>query len=245
MQRHLRGEPEQFGCLAGWKFFFLDWQRDLYRCHNWKEPMCHITQCDRSSRVRDNCTACMIDCHRDDSVMQHIGVAVSDGVQAVARGRFREACKHWFNRKKSRFLEGGGARRRGLAAYHRYELRDSLRGVVLPLLAPSEASSMEPEIRPRVRRPPRHPRARVARCSRNPRRRVGKRGAGRAPAAVHRRRAPMIRRHGVFRGPDQWRRGWDSTQVRASTSTRSMARSAIFLRDEQVCVTLLGEVIHR
>jgi hypothetical protein len=25
MQRHLRGEPERFGCLAGWKFFYLDW----------------------------------------------------------------------------------------------------------------------------------------------------------------------------------------------------------------------------
>jgi len=22
MQRHLRGEPEMFGCLAGWKFFY-------------------------------------------------------------------------------------------------------------------------------------------------------------------------------------------------------------------------------
>ena len=29
MQRHLRGEPETFGCLAGWKSFYLDWHLQL------------------------------------------------------------------------------------------------------------------------------------------------------------------------------------------------------------------------
>lgn len=99
MQRHLRGEPEQFSCLAGWKFFYLDWYLNLYRCHNWDRPMCHITQFDGSQRVRDGCTACMIDCYRDDSVMQHVGVAVSDGVQAAAKGHFKQALKHWFDPK--------------------------------------------------------------------------------------------------------------------------------------------------
>ncbi|WP_193194488.1 radical SAM protein [Nostoc sp. MG11] len=97
MQRHLRGEPEQFGCLGGWKLFYLDWHLNLYRCHNWDKPMCHITEFDSSQRVRDGCTACMIDCYRDSSVMQHIGVSVSDGVQAAAKGKFKQAWKHWFN----------------------------------------------------------------------------------------------------------------------------------------------------
>jgi hypothetical protein len=39
----------------------------------------------------------MIDCYRDNSVMQHIGMAVSDGFNAVARGQFGEAGRHWFN----------------------------------------------------------------------------------------------------------------------------------------------------
>jgi hypothetical protein len=99
MQRHLRGEPEQFGCLAGWKFFYLDWNLDIWRCHNWDRPLCHITEFDQSKRVRDGCTACMIDCYRDDSVMQHGAVAISDGVHAAAKGRLREAFGHWFNRK--------------------------------------------------------------------------------------------------------------------------------------------------
>ncbi len=99
MQRHLRGEPEQFTCIAGWKFFYLDWRLNLYRCHNWKEPLCHISEFDGSQRVRDGCTACMIDCYRDNSVMQHIGVAVSDGVAAAGRGRFGAAGRHWFDRR--------------------------------------------------------------------------------------------------------------------------------------------------
>src|SRR5213082_2740452 len=32
MQRHLRREPEKFGCLGGHKYFYLDWKLNLYRC---------------------------------------------------------------------------------------------------------------------------------------------------------------------------------------------------------------------
>jgi hypothetical protein len=99
MQRHLRGEPEKFGCLAGWKFFYLDWDLQLWRCHNWDQPLCDIRDFDGTQRIRDGCTACMIDCYRDDSVMQHIGVAVSDGLRAAMRGDLRQAWKHWADRR--------------------------------------------------------------------------------------------------------------------------------------------------
>jgi MoaA/NifB/PqqE/SkfB family radical SAM enzyme len=99
MRRHIRGEPERFGCLAGYKFFYLDWHLDVCRCHNWDRPMCHITEFDRVSRIRDGCTACMIDCYRDDSVMQHIAIGVSDGIAAVAKGHLRQAMKHWIDRR--------------------------------------------------------------------------------------------------------------------------------------------------
>jgi hypothetical protein len=95
MQRHLRGETERFACLAGWKSFYLDWRLQLWRCHHWDRPLCHIREFDGTQRVRDGCTACMIDCYRDDSVMQHVGVAVSDGVREAARGDFRQAWAHW------------------------------------------------------------------------------------------------------------------------------------------------------
>ena len=99
MQRHLRGEPEVFGCLAGWKYFYLDWNLQIWRCHHWDRPLCHIRDFDGTQRVRDGCTACMIDCYRDDSVMQHVGVALSDGLRAAAHGDIRQAWSHWADRR--------------------------------------------------------------------------------------------------------------------------------------------------
>ena len=99
MQRHLRGEPEVFGCLAGWKYFYLDWNLQIWRCHHWDRPLCHIRDFDGTQRVRDGCTACMIDCYRDDSVMQHVGVALSDGLRAAAHGDIRQARSHWADRR--------------------------------------------------------------------------------------------------------------------------------------------------
>ena len=99
MQRHLRGEPEKFGCLGGWKYFYLDWNLQIWRCHHWDRPLCHIRDFDGTKRVRDGCTACMIDCFRDDSVMQHVGVALSDGLHAAGRGDIRQAWSHWTDRR--------------------------------------------------------------------------------------------------------------------------------------------------
>jgi MoaA/NifB/PqqE/SkfB family radical SAM enzyme len=99
MQRHLRGETEKFGCLAGWKYFYLDWHLNLYRCNNWDKPMCHISEFDGSQKIRDNCTACMMDCYRDSSVMQHIGISVSDSLQALKKGQLSSAWQNFFNPK--------------------------------------------------------------------------------------------------------------------------------------------------
>ena len=57
MQRHLRREPEKFGCLGGHKYFYLDWNLNLYRCHFWETPMCNIYEFDASKLIRDGCTA--------------------------------------------------------------------------------------------------------------------------------------------------------------------------------------------
>ena len=58
MQRHLRGEKEKFGCLGGHKYFYLDWNLDLFRCHAWHEPMCKVWDWDDSKLIRDGCTRC-------------------------------------------------------------------------------------------------------------------------------------------------------------------------------------------
>jgi MoaA/NifB/PqqE/SkfB family radical SAM enzyme len=97
MQRHLRGERERFGCLGGHKYFYLDWNLDLYRCHFWERPMCKVYDWDDSKLIRDDCTRCMIDCYRDPSVLQRVAVNASDAWHALRRGRLLTAAKHAFD----------------------------------------------------------------------------------------------------------------------------------------------------
>jgi MoaA/NifB/PqqE/SkfB family radical SAM enzyme len=93
MQRYLRKEPQRFPCLGGYRFFYLDWQLNLWRCHYWEEPMCSIYEFDETRLVRDGCTRCMIDCYRDSSTMQHVAVSAHDGWRALKGGRVREAAR--------------------------------------------------------------------------------------------------------------------------------------------------------
>ncbi len=97
MQRHLRGEKEKFGCLGGHKYFYLDWNLDLYRCHYWEKPMCKIWEWDDSKLIRDGCTRCMIDCYRDPSVLQFVAINASDAWNALKEGKLAKAAGHVFD----------------------------------------------------------------------------------------------------------------------------------------------------
>jgi MoaA/NifB/PqqE/SkfB family radical SAM enzyme len=99
MQRHLRREPERFGCLGGHKYFYLDWNLDLYRCHAWDKPMCRIYDFDETKWIRDGCTKCMIDCYRDPSLLQFVAVRVSDAWRNIKKGRLGAAAKNILDRR--------------------------------------------------------------------------------------------------------------------------------------------------
>jgi MoaA/NifB/PqqE/SkfB family radical SAM enzyme len=99
MQRHLRKEPERFGCLGGHKYFYLDWHLNLYRCHAWDKPMCSIYEFDQTKIIRDGCTKCMIDCYRDPSVLQFVAISVSDAWHNLRQGRLDAAAKNIFDRR--------------------------------------------------------------------------------------------------------------------------------------------------
>jgi len=98
MQRFIRGETQIYPCLGGYKYFYMDWNLLLWRCHYWHEPMCSIYDFDGSQRVRDGCTKCMIDCFRDSSVMHHIGVAIHDAYQNLHELDFAKTIKVLFQR---------------------------------------------------------------------------------------------------------------------------------------------------
>ena len=99
MQRHLRGEKEKFGCLGGHKYFYLDWNLDLFRCHAWATPMCKVWDWDDSKLIRDGCTKCMIDCYRDPSVLQYVAISASDAFNNLKKGNVGAAAKNIFDRR--------------------------------------------------------------------------------------------------------------------------------------------------
>lgn len=98
MQRFLRKEPQQYACLGGHKYFYLDWELQLWRCHYWDKPMCSIFDYDGSQNVRDGCTRCMIDCYRDASVMHYAGIAVHDAYRSLKALRLGDAARAVMNK---------------------------------------------------------------------------------------------------------------------------------------------------
>ncbi|OPY63221.1 MAG: Cyclic pyranopterin monophosphate synthase [Syntrophorhabdaceae bacterium PtaU1.Bin034] len=91
MKRLLRGEKQRYACYAGYKYFYLDWNLDLWRCQNWSRPLCPADEFDGSQRVFDGCTRCMLDCYRDSSVMHHIGVSIHNAYQSLAHLKVKSA----------------------------------------------------------------------------------------------------------------------------------------------------------
>lgn len=98
MQRLVRGEPQHFACLGGHRYFYLDWDLMVWRCHHWHEPLCSVFDLDESKYVRDGCTRCMVDCFRDASVMQHVAVSAADALGALRAGHLFRAFDHVFRR---------------------------------------------------------------------------------------------------------------------------------------------------
>jgi MoaA/NifB/PqqE/SkfB family radical SAM enzyme len=37
--RYVRGEPQGVACIGGYKYFYLDWNLDIWRCEAWQEPL--------------------------------------------------------------------------------------------------------------------------------------------------------------------------------------------------------------
>lgn len=86
MRRFVQGKRQRYPCLGGFKYFYLDCNFNLFRCHAWHRPMCSVWELDDSKIVRDGCQRCGIDCYRDASVMHHVGIAVYDARHDLRTG---------------------------------------------------------------------------------------------------------------------------------------------------------------
>ena len=91
LQRQLCGQPLRFPCLAGYKYFYIDWHLDVYRCHYLDNMLGPLEDFATLPRTRDNCHACLIDCYRDASVQQYLAVAFGDAWVELRRGKWGQA----------------------------------------------------------------------------------------------------------------------------------------------------------
>jgi MoaA/NifB/PqqE/SkfB family radical SAM enzyme len=96
-RRQLQGLPSRFPCLAGFKYFFVDWNLQVYRCHFLADTLGPLEELDRITPIRDGCNACNIDCYRDPSVFQYVAVSLADTLAAWSQGDLRQGFKSLFN----------------------------------------------------------------------------------------------------------------------------------------------------
>jgi MoaA/NifB/PqqE/SkfB family radical SAM enzyme len=104
IKHHVRGEHEEFACEGGHKYFYLDWNLTIWRCEAWGKPLGSVFDFDKMPDCRDRCTACMVSCYRDGSVLMHAGVAFEDALAAMRAGRLGEAGRLVFRRSVGRSL---------------------------------------------------------------------------------------------------------------------------------------------
>lgn len=91
LQRQLERRTARFPCLAGYKYFFVDWDLKVYRCHYLAENLGTLEEIHRLPHIRDDCAACTIDCYRDPSVYQYLAVSVADSLALLRQGKWRQS----------------------------------------------------------------------------------------------------------------------------------------------------------
>ena len=91
LQRQLCGQPRRFPCLAGYKYFYIDWHLNVYRCHYHHQVLGPLEDFAALPPQRDDCHACLMDCYRDASIQQYIAVALGDAWAEVRQGKWGQA----------------------------------------------------------------------------------------------------------------------------------------------------------
>ncbi|MPW08031.1 radical SAM protein [Paraburkholderia sp. CNPSo 3155] len=96
--RFVRGERQLVPCIGGSKYFYIDWNLDVWRCEAWSEPMGSVFDLDRLPDQREPCNACMMGCYRHASILMHGAIAVTDSMYALGHGQLRTAVSLLFQR---------------------------------------------------------------------------------------------------------------------------------------------------
>lgn len=94
--RFLRGEKQLVPCIGGHKYFYIDWNLDLWRCEAWSAPLGSVFDWDNIPEQREPCNACIMACYRHASMLMHAPIAAADSMRALIRGEVRTAAKTLF-----------------------------------------------------------------------------------------------------------------------------------------------------
>jgi MoaA/NifB/PqqE/SkfB family radical SAM enzyme len=91
--RSIRGEKQLIPCIGGHKYFYLDWNLDIWRCEAWTRPLGSVFDLDGFPDQRDPCHACTMACYRHASALMHGAIAITDSARALARGNLPAAIR--------------------------------------------------------------------------------------------------------------------------------------------------------
>jgi MoaA/NifB/PqqE/SkfB family radical SAM enzyme len=104
VERSIRGETQQIPCIGGRKYFYLDWNLEIWRCEAWKQPLGSVFDLDDFPDQRDACFACTMSCYRNASALMHGPIAVTDSARALVRGDLPGAIRSLLQRGVVRSL---------------------------------------------------------------------------------------------------------------------------------------------
>jgi MoaA/NifB/PqqE/SkfB family radical SAM enzyme len=96
--RYVCGERQAVPCIGGYKYFYLDWNLDIWRCEAWNQPLGSVFDLERIPDQREPCNDCMMACYRNASMLMHAAVAAADAGRALAAGRIGAAAASVFRR---------------------------------------------------------------------------------------------------------------------------------------------------
>jgi MoaA/NifB/PqqE/SkfB family radical SAM enzyme len=82
----VRGEQQSIPCVGGYKYFYLDWNLDIWRCEAWSEPLGSVFDLDRIPDQRQPCHDCTMACYRNASMLMHAGIAATEALHALRTG---------------------------------------------------------------------------------------------------------------------------------------------------------------
>ncbi|MDG6094959.1 radical SAM protein [Acetobacter sp. AN02] len=98
IQRHVRREEKHFPCVGGFRYYYMDWDLNVWRCEAWDRPMGSVFDFEKLPEDRSRCTECMMSCYRDTSAIMYGAVTLSDAAQDLANGQFRAATRKVMSR---------------------------------------------------------------------------------------------------------------------------------------------------